>query len=52
MTKTCEQCGYEFSCNTDDIADCWCMKLTPRVGNEKYEDCVCPKCLNKQKSIT
>ncbi len=52
MIKTCEQCGEKFSCNTDEIAECWCMKFyAPRIGDENYKDCVCPKCLEKQKKL-
>ena len=51
MIKTCEQCGEKFSCNTEEIAECWCMKFAPRIGDENYKDCVCPKCLEKQKKL-
>ena len=52
MIKTCEQCGEKFSCNTDEIAECWCMKFyAPRIGDENYKACVCPKCLEKQKKL-
>lgn len=55
MTKNiCERCHSEFECgsnstNTDgDKLPCWCLQL-PTAENipEKFQDCLCAKCLNE-----
>jgi len=42
----CERCGNDFICNRNE-KECWCFKL-PYVRldkTQKYNDCLCEKCL-------
>lgn len=49
-TKTCESCGNSFGCGAK--ADgCWCVDVTldQRIADElklRFQDCLCPACLN------
>ncbi|MDA7803664.1 cysteine-rich CWC family protein [Crocinitomix sp.] len=57
MTKKCSKCKSEFDCRMDDIKKCHCstVKLdakTLKLLNEKYENCLCEKCLKEFETKT
>lgn len=46
--KICPNCGEAFACLGEE--DCWCEKLQIHkreflLMNQKYTDCLCPKCI-------
>ena len=48
--EICGSCGNKFGCGAN-ANGCWCVDLTlaPEIAAElklKYEDCLCPTCLN------
>jgi hypothetical protein len=52
--KRCEACGHFFTCATD--GDCWCHDYQIDRTNmmllmQKYNDCICQKCLKKYESL-
>lgn len=47
--RTCEACGSEFECELA-LGGCWCSKIDLSDEQraslaEKYQDCICRKCL-------
>jgi len=47
--EVCPRCGAEFTCSKS--GKCWCFSIlvseTVRAFiDNKYESCLCPKCLN------
>ena len=49
--KICESCGAEFGCGAK-LDGCWCTELTLTESaaaeiRAKFNDCLCPKCLEK-----
>ena len=49
MIKKCAKCGAELICQADDIQNCWCTQIELKEYDSKYEDCLCRRCLEKQK---
>ncbi|TDR32163.1 DUF5522 domain-containing protein [Hydromonas duriensis] len=46
MSKICEQCSTNFSCEA--AAGCWCMDFPPVLSGllpRAQADCLCPNCL-------
>ena len=43
----CEICKKNYFCNSLDIKNCWCFKITPKLINEKLNNCICKDCLIK-----
>lgn len=46
--KICPKCKNKFKCEKEN---CWCKKIKlPKnklnILREKYNDCLCPNCLN------
>jgi hypothetical protein len=51
----CENCGQEFGCARDSIADCWCnaepyRMPMPAPGSGVVGGCLCPTCLRQAAS--
>ena len=42
--STCERCGAEFHCGSQDQQPCWCSKF-PGVEPVAGMSCLCPECL-------
>lgn len=54
--KTCEACGEHFGCGAR-LDGCWCadVKITPESAVDlkaSFNDCLCPKCLEKYASAS
>jgi len=48
-TKHCASCGVGYSCGPVSGAEhCWCNELPHVALNTKYEDCLCPACLDRE----
>jgi len=50
IKKVCERCNNEFSCNANNIKNCFCYVVSlPESArkeiSEKYSNCLCEKCL-------
>jgi len=50
MKKICENCGKEFTCTHNE--KCWCgnFVISRELSlylKEKFNDCLCPECLEK-----
>lgn len=50
LPQTCPRCGEAFTCMNS--AHCGCMEVellseTLERISEKYQDCLCPKCLQE-----
>lgn len=50
MEKVCPRCSAKFHCYGDQ--DCWCEDAQVHrkdliIIMDKYDDCLCPSCLNK-----
>ncbi len=48
--KICEACGAQFTCLANDIANCFCNKMslskqTLQQIKNKYAKCLCENCL-------
>lgn len=49
--KICESCGEAFGCGAN-LNGCWCAALTLSESQAerikaKFNDCLCPQCLEK-----
>lgn len=54
ISKLCEVCGKEFSCNVES-GNCWCFDLqlkteTLKKLKQNYRDCLCPACLKSEEN--
>lgn len=52
MEKKCSRCGKTFTCNHENIEQCWCMneKIEPDAMNfiaDNYEGCLCRECIEE-----
>lgn len=52
IVKVCECCKSDFSCNAQDIKNCFCytIQLNEEIQSlisKKYKDCLCEDCLLK-----
>lgn len=50
-SKVCESCGETFGCGAK-LNGCWCadVKITQESAADlktRFNDCLCPKCLEK-----
>ncbi len=57
MKKICPKCNVEFECKADDIENCDCNTVqlnasTIALIKEKFEDCLCKKCLSEIDKFT
>ena len=48
--KRCSKCGAEFDCG--GLFGCWCRdvkldRATLAALKERYDDCLCPRCLKQ-----
>lgn len=53
--KTCEACGATFSCSASG-AGCWCADVELSGGalaelRERFQDCLCPRCLPREGQV-
>ena len=42
--SSCESCGAQFHCGSQDEAPCWCLEF-PAVDPVAGMSCLCPDCL-------
>lgn len=54
LNKICEACGSSFTCQVNDIKNCFCSKifLAPEVLQQiktKFQHCLCETCLSRLK---
>ena len=47
-TKTCPECGAQFTCGSDSPEPCWCASLPQIVEMTPGRDCLCPACLTRE----
>ena len=52
MEKICPRCNTAFDCRSDNIMECDCINvvISPesyQYISEKYDDCLCTKCLKQ-----
>lgn len=53
-SKNCRRCGDDFECKSGSVSECQCfdVNLTAKEQqyiSEKYNDCLCAKCLEEMK---
>lgn len=53
--KICPGCQASFVCKVGDVANCQCSTITLTHNeqiylNEKFNDCICARCMKSQKS--